>query len=247
MIRFFLVFFLVVAPFGADASPDSLFVQGNAAYTAGNYQEARKAWESILSDGKESPELFLNLGNACFRLKDFGWARFYYEKSLSLDPINGDAQSNLDLVQSYLQDKITVLPQTNLKMSFLSGFGFLKMTVTVLLLILVSLVTAGMVYLNWMNRFTGIKKYLYLSVLTFTLIFQTVSAGYFLLDSTTRAGVLLTASAARSQPADNGPALFSLHAGARLFAENEHEGWVLVRLENGNSGWMPSKVVGLLK
>jgi len=247
MIRFFLVVFLFVAPAGAEASPDSLFVQGNTAYSSGNYQEARKVWESILADGKESPELYLNLGNSCFRLKDFGWARYYFEKSLLLDPLNGDAQSNLDLVQSYLQDKITVLPQTNLKMSFLSGFAFLKMTVAVILLILVSLTTAGMVYLNWMNRFTGIKKYLYLSLLVVTLILQTVSAGYFVLDSTTRSGVLLSASAARSQPADNGPALFSLHPGARLFAENEHEGWYLIRLENGNSGWMPAKVVGLLK
>jgi len=242
-----LLFLLLIfcLPVLVQANPDSLFAQANAIYSAGKFKEARVLYESIISSGFESSELYLNLGNTCFRLKEFGWARLYYEKSRHIDPLNPDSFSNLELVRSYSPDKITVLPQTSVKLAFLSGLAFFKTWPFIAFLILISLSTLFIVF-KWIeNRFEGWKKYAFVTLLVFTLAIQVLAGIWVYLEKTTLTGVIVSNVAeARSEPVESGATLFSLHMGTLVFIENDYEGWLFVRLENGNTGWVPSKLIG---
>ena len=56
---------------------DKVFLEANEALIAENYKDAIVKYESILSNGYESTELYYNLGNAYYRDKSIGksiWA-----------------------------------------------------------------------------------------------------------------------------------------------------------------------------
>ena len=65
---------LLGSPKAAAASPeaDSLWRAGADAYVAGQWEEARSAWLQIEAMGLESPDLYTNIGDACFKLGDLG-------------------------------------------------------------------------------------------------------------------------------------------------------------------------------
>ena len=66
-------------------------------YQAGNYEQARQAFEQRLKMEPESPSLQLNAGTAAYRLKDFGKASEYFSRAmLSDDPaLRSAAEYNL--------------------------------------------------------------------------------------------------------------------------------------------------------
>ncbi|MBN8704351.1 MAG: tetratricopeptide repeat protein [Bacteroidetes bacterium] len=244
-LKLFFIALFFIFPVLVQANPDSLFTQGNSAYSAGKFKEARQFYESVISFGFESSELYLNLGNSCYRLKDYGWARVYFEKSKKLDPLNPDSESNLELVRSYSPDKITVLPQTAVKQAFLSGFSLFKTIPFILFLVVLTSVTLFVVFRSFENRFTGWKKYGYVTLLVFTLFIQSLVAAWVYLDSTTHTAIVVVSVAdARSEPVESGATLFTLHMGTLVYIENEYKGWIFTRLENGNTGWIPEKLLG---
>lgn len=83
----------------ATGRPDSLFEQGNRAYEEGKFQEAAEAYASLLEQGRLSPALFLNLGNAWYRAGETGRAIAAYESGLKLAPRHEALQQNLSLVR----------------------------------------------------------------------------------------------------------------------------------------------------
>ena len=54
-------------------------------YQAGNYEQARQAFEQRLKMEPESPSLQLNAGTAAYRLKDFGKASEYFSRAMLAD------------------------------------------------------------------------------------------------------------------------------------------------------------------
>lgn len=246
MVTKILLFILVVCtPLLVNAGNDSLFTKANGAYSAGKFKEARDLYESIIAGGFESSELYLNLGNTCFRLKEYGWARLYYEKSRHLDPFNQDSFSNLELVRSYSPDKITVLPQISVKMAFLTGFSFFKTWTFIFFLVLFTILTLYVVYKWFDNGFSGIKKYSAVTLLIFTLLVQVLAGLWVVLEKTTRTGVIVSNVAdVRSEPVESGATLFTLHMGTLVFIDSDYHGWLSIRLENGNTGWIPEKLIG---
>ncbi len=49
---------------------DVKLISANDAYTKGNYDQAIQKYESVIATGKESAELYYNLGNAYFKMKN---------------------------------------------------------------------------------------------------------------------------------------------------------------------------------
>ncbi len=83
----------------AHAQPEEAFAKANAAYAAGHFQEAIKAYESLVKGHHWSASLFYDLGNSYFRVGDFGHAILNYERALALQPAQPEAQANLRLVR----------------------------------------------------------------------------------------------------------------------------------------------------
>lgn len=75
------------------------FVEGNAAFDSGDVHRAVELYEGVVGDGWESPEVWLNLGNAYYRAGKKGWAVHAYESGLRLAPRDPDLRSNLELAE----------------------------------------------------------------------------------------------------------------------------------------------------
>jgi cyclophilin family peptidyl-prolyl cis-trans isomerase len=67
----------------ARADQDPAFEQAHQEYSDGHFQEAIKSYESLVASGQWSANLFYDLGNAWFRMGDFGQAILNYERALA--------------------------------------------------------------------------------------------------------------------------------------------------------------------
>ena len=89
---------------------EQLFSRANEEYKNTNYNTAITIYDSIISLGLESHELYFNLGNCYYKNKDWANAIWHYEKSLQLDE-NQKTLENLQLTNLRIIDKIEEIPQ----------------------------------------------------------------------------------------------------------------------------------------
>ncbi len=64
------------------------------------YNQALNAYLSQAKTGEVSADLYYNIGNTYYRLKDNAHAILYYERALMLDPGHSDARYNVDFVRT---------------------------------------------------------------------------------------------------------------------------------------------------
>lgn len=83
----------------ARADQNSGFAKANQDYSEGHFQEAVDGYQNLINTGQWSANLFYDLGNASFRLGDFGEAILSYQRALALDPHHPEAAANLALVR----------------------------------------------------------------------------------------------------------------------------------------------------
>src|ERR1035437_1857076 len=93
----------------AFAQTDALKL-ANSLYAKGDYTNAAKQYEKILSTNKVAPELYFNLGNAYYKSNEVGHSILNYERALRLSPSFDDARFNLELAQLKVVDNIVPSP-----------------------------------------------------------------------------------------------------------------------------------------
>ena len=87
--------------------------QADEAYAQKNYTEAVRLYRRALAEAKENDstnhvligQLFYNLGNCHYRMKDYGNAVLCYQRTLKQTPSDEDAAFNLELTQAKLTDR----------------------------------------------------------------------------------------------------------------------------------------------
>ena len=83
------------------------FAQGSTAYTNQNYQEAVELYKRSQKEGLNSPALYYNLANACYKSGDLGSAIANYRKAELFDPRDPDCAANLSRAISQTEDSIS--------------------------------------------------------------------------------------------------------------------------------------------
>ena len=78
---------------------ESHFAKANKELSAGDFKAAIADYEAMVAAREWSPNLFYNLGNAYFRVHDFGRAILNYKRALQIDPHHPEAEANLRLVR----------------------------------------------------------------------------------------------------------------------------------------------------
>jgi tetratricopeptide (TPR) repeat protein len=226
--------------FPGNAKDD--FSKGVSLYESRDYAKALEAFEKA-SQGPQSGNLFYNMGNCCLKLNDIGRAVLYYEKAKRLTPDDADLAHNLKYAQGFLKD--TILPeQKNIfaKVPSYLDNAYSEKELTVLFLVLfLAAVLLSFVFFFFFPRFRWSAYFLCL------LFF--FSAGYPVQKAIEMKrmpmGVILPA-VAQVRFGPNETVAFELHAGTKAVVLKERQDWYLIRLENGKTGYVEKKDLGMI-
>ncbi len=94
----------VPAPSGKTEAHAAL-ARGHEAYGRNEYAKALEAYRSVVMAGYESPELYLDLGNASYRAGRLGWAVYWFERGRRVAPGDPDLRTNLESVLAETRDR----------------------------------------------------------------------------------------------------------------------------------------------
>lgn len=247
-IKRFLYKFVVTIVFAVSISsvfgqPDADFVKANENYAAGQFQEAINAYEKLVRAGEWSANLFYNLGNAYFRMKDFGHAILNYERALALDRHHPEANANLRIVRDEARalEMQPSWPERYFKLVSLNQYSIAAAVVfwlgafSVFALIFGRRRSAGMITLL---------------ILSFSIFLTTVFAIYKLDNGNNGRFLAIVTSAdveARFATADNVNSVLALPAGSQIKILSTRGDWVYAALPNNLRGWLPAKSAELVR
>src|SRR5207253_3820284 len=96
---FIAIFCSAVSTVSSFAQAKGDFTKANQEYAQGNFAEAISGYEALVGAGQWSANLFYDLGNAYFRVGDFGHAILNYERALALEPHHPETQANLRIAR----------------------------------------------------------------------------------------------------------------------------------------------------
>ncbi|MCR4823992.1 MAG: BatD family protein [Bacteroidales bacterium] len=229
-----------------NAYPDSLWTAGVTAYTDGDWAGAADAWSAIRALGIESPELYYNLGNACFKQDDLAHAILNYERALKLDPSYSDARFNLEFAQGFVQDKIEAVPEFFLEQWGRKVCWLLPSDTWAVLFILFFAAALGCVLLFLLGGRTGTRKAGFICGIV-ALVLSLLCLDFALWqrrDYRKADGAVITrpVTTVQSSPGrDASKDLFVLHEGTKVKLLDEVGSWRNIELADGRQGWLPSE------
>ncbi len=214
----------------------------NSLYAKGDYTNAAKQYEKILSENKVAPELYFNLGNAYYKSNEIGRSILNYERALRLSPSFDDARFNLELAQLKVVDNIVPSQtffigrwiQNLIKLLPSNEWMFSSFGVFILCLFFVFLFIFGP------SRFVRKMSFNFaLALLALTLISLTFAGVrrnqmYNHSEAIVMTGVI----SVKSSPDKSGTDLFQLHEGAKVSIKSTLGSWTEIKLANGSIGWV---------
>src|SRR5205809_8083524 len=96
---FIAIFCSAVSTVSSFAQAKGDFTKANQEYAQGNFAEAISGYEALVGAGQWSANLFYDLGNAYFRVGDFGHAVLNYERALALERHHPEAIAKLHIAR----------------------------------------------------------------------------------------------------------------------------------------------------
>jgi tetratricopeptide (TPR) repeat protein len=221
---------------GVSAADESVFAKANQAYGESRFQEAAEAYESLIQSGHWNANLFYDLGNAYYRLGNFGKAILNYERALALDPRHPEADANLrlardearalELRKDWIERYVSMA--TVKQYSIAAAIALWSAVFTVAHLLLSRRRSAGRI-----------------ALVALSLIVCGASVfGIFTLENGTHGNALAVVTAkeieARLATADNAKSILLLPAGSEITILSERGDWLYAALPNDQRGWIPS-------
>ena len=227
LLKFIIIFNCFYA---VSQSPEELFRYANKAYNDGQYERAIKYYDSIISIGQHSPELYFNLANSHYKLNSIALSILNYEKALLLNSKN------------MMLDNFTILPRTDIELFFNSVLNFTTSDGWAFIFIISLWFFVLLLFLFIKSSKPFLKRVLFLSsvfflILCLTTLLNAISKEKFEKNSIS-AIVAINSESFRSEPNIRSEVLRTIHEGTKVLIVEEVEDWVKVKLINGNSGWV---------
>lgn len=220
----------------------STFARANEAYSKKDYAKSIELYQSIVSKDQQAPQLFFNLGNAYFQTGDFAHAILNYERAKKLSPDDEDILVNLKSANQKIEDKIEAAPELFLVVlqkkiiSFMSEKSWSLLCIFCLIFgaLLIGLFISSQHYLLRKTGFYLGTSFLVLFIATFFIAKSSYNAARLHNEAiVTTASVTVLAS-----PSDSSKKLFILHKGSKVVIRDENDGWMEIKIANGNVGWI---------
>ena len=231
-IIFILSLFIYIQSFASEQA----FEQGNKQYVNENYSAAIWLYDSILTSGLESSELYYNLGNCHYKTNDWANAIWHYEKSLQLNN-NEETKHNLELVKLKIIDRIEPLPQLFYKKWWASLTQVFSTQVWQIL----TLFGIGLIFiLQLISQFTSLKSKLITKIFSaLTVLILLITQTSYHNNFTKKEAIIFSETiTVNSAPTSSSTNLFTLHAGSKVEIIDIIGGWINIKIANGNNGWI---------
>ncbi len=242
---------ILLATFTASAQNNALFDRATEAYNGGEYQAAVDSYLEILDNGKHSPELYYNLGNAYYKLNQIAPSIYYYEKALLLKPNDSEIKNNLSYAQNMTLDAIETMPETGFAKIYNSLLGFLSFDqwgyVAVVFVVLFVLLYIAFYYFRYSSRKRSafVLSIVSLFIAIVSLVFAYLEYNAFKADQP--AIVFAQVSSVKSEPNKTSQEAFALHEGTKVIVLDELNDWKKIKIADGTIGWIPSEDIKVLK
>ncbi|MGE0567532.1 MAG: tetratricopeptide repeat protein [Bacteroidia bacterium] len=229
---------------------DSLLEKAANYYDNKNYKEAIRVYESFIEKGQNSYELYFNLGNCYFRDNQLGYAIYNYERARKLNPNDQDVRINLGIASAKTIDKIDAKENffiSAVKSNLVNAFSVDSWA-------WLSIVSIFLLCLFFYSFYAG-KSYIVRRVsLIFSILFFAIAVIVYLLGNSAlnaknenRFAIVLNPEVSiKNEPNQNGVLKFSLHEGTKVRVIESTNDWVLIKIDNGNEGWVQKKKVGII-
>jgi tetratricopeptide (TPR) repeat protein len=222
-----------------QAAEDPTFTKANQAYSEGRFQEAVDGYQGLVDAGRLHAHLFYNLGNACFRLGDFGKAILNYERALALEPHHPEASANLRLAR----DEARALELREDRVEKYAAMAT-PAQYAVTGAIAFWFVLFGLTRLFFSPRRSAGRMALVACAVVVCAL--SVYALYTLENGARgRALAIVTGKdiEARLATADNASSILTLPAGSEVKVLSQRGDWVYAKLPNDQRGWIPAGAV----
>lgn len=227
------------------------FEKGNELYQKLKYEEAAKAYESVLKTNKHSAELYFNLGNCYYKLNKAAPAIYNYEKALVLKPNDSETLNNLKFAKKLTIDEIKEVPKV--------GFAKLIQNVTSAFhyntwaWISVILSTTFLLFFigYYFSQISFSKRLFFFGMfgLVFILLIS-ISAAIFeknRYENEKPAIVFAEIAEVKSEPQKLSSNIFVLHEGTKVFVEETLDNWKKIQLTDGTEGWIEKNAIKEVK
>lgn len=233
----------------ADAIPT--LAQADSAYIQGDYLTAISIYEWVVENQGVNATLYMNLGNCWLKRDEVAKAILCYERAYLLDPSDPDIRFNLELARTKTVDKINPVNELFIVVWFKKLLALLDVNEWAVLTVILFAVTILLAGLFLFSKKTGLRKlsfsfsafFLFLSILSF--IFATTQMGNIRERDT--AIIMSPSVTVKSTPSSAGTDLFIIHEGRKVqILDSTMKEWVEIRLEDGNTGWIPVNVMEII-
>lgn len=224
-----------------------LLKEANEAYQQENYNDAISLYEQVVNNKVEQSGLYYNLGNAYYKAGYNAKALLWYERALRLDPSDEDTQHNIAFVNQKITDRIDAVPETAFARWWnrLSGHyterGWAIWAIVGSFLLVASILC----YLFSGNKILQISGFAFFWVALFLIVFSLIFANkeknrY---EQTSEAIIMNLVVEAKTAPSEKSRTTFVIHEGLKVQITNEINGYVEIRIPNGEKGWITRNTI----
>lgn len=247
MRTFLLSLFLSAAMISTAAAQSeeltSVFEDANRLYLEQKYDAAASRYRSIIDNGYVNGEVYFNLGNAYYKMGKVQNAILNYERARRFIPNDDDLNTNLQLANLQLTDRIDPIPELFIYRwadALLTLFTLRTMLWMMYALFLLTLLSFS---LFLFARSYEQRRYSLMSGLLCTALLVLGIANFLVQsyrESNTEFAVVMTDVAnIKSAPDKKGNDLFVIHRGLKVQVLDNVNDWFKIRLADGKVGWIP--------
>lgn len=237
---------LAVAETPEAPEPAELWVNGNAAYEAGDFETAVSLYREMESMGVENGHLHYNLGNAYLRAGELGRAIASYRRSLRLLPRDEDALANLAFARRSARDEIDPPEPLALARTLLFWHYSLAPAEVLRSVVLVSAAFWIVLALRLYRRASEVLRWSAVCLLVVGLALggSLVAHAAF----APAAAVVLPQEIDLHAAAGEGSVVrFRLHAGTEVQVIEQRPEWIRIQLPDGQRGWSKREYVEIVE
>ncbi len=248
--RSLLLFIFYLMTISVSWSQNDLLKEAEVAYDAKQYRRAIEKYEELIRSGSTAYQLYYNLGNAYYRNGELGKAIYNYELARKLEPNDEDVRINLSIASAKTIDKIDSKENFFISAVKTNVLSSLSTKSWAWLSVACSVLFSLFFFLYLIAPKLVVKRIAFLiASMGLMLFFVTYLLGYSASEAKYKnkfAIILSHEVKVMNEPTPMATSKFGLHEGTKVHVVDTNGDWLLIKLDNGNEGWVRFKEVGVI-